>query len=54
MLEHWAWDRPYLAMALTSGFLLIAPLMAIALYDAGTQLAHGARHVSWRHIQASL
>ncbi len=32
LVDH-AWSRPHLAMALTTGFLLVAPFLAIGFYD---------------------
>lgn len=33
LLLDYAWSRPHLAMALTTGFLLFAPFLAIGFYD---------------------
>lgn len=60
-LTHLAWDAPHLAMAITSGFLFVAPLFATVFYF----LSHLREHhhhlpnpllplVSWRHNPASL
>jgi len=33
LLVNFAWDRPHLVMALTVGFLFVAPFLAIGFYD---------------------
>lgn len=60
-LVHGAWDKPHLAMALTSGFLFVAPVLAAVFYCVSHRLEH--RHklpglltplLSWRANPASL
>ena len=46
-LVDWAWTRPHLAMALTSGFLLMAPFLALGFYALSRQLEHRHR-LGWR------
>ena len=45
-LVDWAWTRPHLAMALTSGFLLVAPFLAIGFYALSRHIEHRHR-LSW-------
>lgn len=42
-LLDWAWDRPHLAMALTGGFLLVAPFLAIGFYAISRRNEHRHR-----------
>jgi uncharacterized membrane protein len=51
LLMEYAWPRPHLAMALTSGFVLVSPFLALVFYDlsrrrekAGTRRFEGARN----------
>jgi uncharacterized membrane protein len=37
-LVNWAWGRLHLAMALSTGFLLVAPFLAIVFYDISHRL----------------
>jgi len=60
-LVQWAWSRPHLAMALTSGFLFVAPVLATVFYFLSHRLEHHhklpgplAPLVSWRANPASL
>lgn len=39
-LVHFAWNRVQLAMTLTSGFLLLAPFLAVVFYDLSRQAEH--------------
>jgi uncharacterized membrane protein len=39
-LVHGAWDTPHLAMALTSGFLFVAPVLATVFYCLSHRLEH--------------
>lgn len=39
IMVDWAWNRLHLAMALTTGFLLVAPFLAIVFYDISHRLA---------------
>lgn len=39
-LVHSAWGQPHLAMALTSGFLFVAPLLATVFYCVSHRLEH--------------
>ena len=48
LLVNYAWTWPHLALALTSGFLLLAPFLAIVFYDLGRQMDAGER-VSGMH-----
>lgn len=43
LLVNYAWNWPHLALALTSGFLLVAPFLAIVFYDLSRQLDAGGR-----------
>lgn len=42
-LTSYAWTQVHLAMALTSGFLLLAPFLALGFYDLSRQLDLGLR-----------
>lgn len=60
-LVHGAWDKPHLAMALTSGFLLVAPVLATVFYCVSHRLEHHHQLpgllvplMSWRANPASL
>jgi uncharacterized membrane protein len=60
-LVHGAWSRPHLAMALTSGFLFVAPVLATVFYCVSHRLEHHHRLpnllvplLSWRANPASL
>ncbi len=60
-LVHGAWGRPHLAMALTSGFLFVAPLLATVFYFLSHRLEHHHKLpnlfvplLSWRANPASL
>jgi uncharacterized membrane protein len=60
-LVHGAWDRPHLALALTSGFLFVAPLLATVFYSLSHRLEHQHKLpalwvplMSWRANPASL
>lgn len=55
LLVTYAWTWPHLALALTSGFLLLAPFLALVFYDLSRQLdasktRPGVRHAltAWR------
>ncbi|MEW6119061.1 MAG: DUF2189 domain-containing protein [Pseudomonadota bacterium] len=39
-LVHGAWDKPHLAMALTSGFLFVAPVLATVFYCVSHRIEH--------------
>jgi uncharacterized membrane protein len=43
LLVNYAWTWPHLALSLTSGFLLVAPFLAIVFYDLSRQVDAGAR-----------
>lgn len=43
LVDH-AWSRPHLAMALTTGFLLVAPFLAIGFYELSHRREHSAPH----------
>lgn len=43
-LVHAGWVRPYLAMTMTTGFLLIAPFMALVFHDISKRAEQRARH----------
>ena len=47
-LVSYAWTQVHVAMALTSGFLLLAPFLALGFYDLSRQLDMGLRP-SLRH-----
>lgn len=60
-LVHGAWGIPHLAMALTSGFLFVAPLLATVFYFLSHRLEHHHKLpkmfvplLSWRANPASL
>jgi uncharacterized membrane protein len=60
-LVHGAWTRPHLAMALTSGFLFVAPVLATVFYCLSHRLEHHHKLpglfvplLSWRANPASL
>ena len=60
-LVNGAWDKPHLAMALTSGFLFVAPVLATVFYCVSHRLEHHHKlpHLfvpllSWRANPASL
>jgi len=60
-LVHAAEDKPHLAMALTSGFLFIAPVLATVFYCVSHRLEHHHKLpglfvplLSWRANPASL
>ena len=60
-LVHGAWGKPHLAMALTSGFLFVAPLLATVFYCVSHRLEHHHKLpnlwvplLSWRANPASL
>lgn len=40
-LVHGAWGRPHLAMALASGFLFVAPVLATVFYDLSRRIEAG-------------
>lgn len=52
LLVTYAWSRPHLALALTSGFLLLAPFLALVFYDLSRQLDAGGRPGIWRAVTA--
>jgi len=60
-LVHGAWSKPHLAMALTSGFLFVAPVLATVFYCLSHRLEHHHKLpnlfvplLSWRANPASL
>ncbi len=60
-LVHGAWGKPHLAMALTSGFLFVAPVLATVFYCVSHRLEHHHKLpnllvplLSWRANPASL
>lgn len=60
-LVHGAWSKPHLAMALTSGFLFVAPVLATVFYFISHRLEHHHKLpplfqplLSWRANPASL
>lgn len=60
-LVHGAWGKPHLAMALTSGFLFVAPVLATVFYCVSHRLEHHHRLpslfvplLSWRANPSSL
>ena len=60
-LAHGAWAKPHLAMALTSGFLFVAPVLATVFYCVSHRLEHHHKLpnlfvplLSWRANPASL
>ncbi len=60
-LVHGAWGRPHLAMALASGFLFVAPVLATVFYCVSHRLEHHHKLptlfvplLSWRANPASL
>ena len=60
-LVHGAWVKPHLAMALTSGFIFVAPLLATVFYCVSHRLEHHHKLpnlwvplISWRANPASL
>lgn len=48
LLINFAWSRLHLAMAFTSGFLLMAPFLALLFYDLSRQI-DGGSPLSLRH-----
>lgn len=60
LLVGYAWSQMHVAMALTSGFLLLAPFLALGFYDLSRQLDMGLqpslRHtfLAWRENGASI
>lgn len=48
-LVVWAWRHVPVAMLLTSGFLLVAPFLAIGFYDLSRQLENSAIRPSFMH-----
>jgi uncharacterized membrane protein len=60
-LVHGAWGKPHLAMALISGFLFVAPVLATVFYSVSHRLEHHHKLpnlfvplLSWRTNPASL
>lgn len=60
-LVHSAWDKPHLALAVTSGFLFVAPVLATVFYCLSHRLEHHhklpsvlAPLLAWRANPASL
>lgn len=59
-LVSYAWTQVHLAMALTSGFLLLAPFLALGFYDLSRQLDQGMRpdlrhtFAAWRENGGSI
>jgi uncharacterized membrane protein len=60
-LVQWAWARPHLAMALTSGFLFVGPVLATVFYELSHRLEHHHQAPAfwtpllvWRRNPASL
>lgn len=60
-LVHSAWGKPHLAMALTSGFLFVAPVLATVFYCVSHRLEHHHKLpglfvplLSWRANPSSL
>lgn len=60
-LVHGAWDKPHLALAVTSGFLFVAPVLATVFYCLSHRLEHHhklpgllAPLLAWRANPASL
>ncbi len=60
-LVHGAWNKPHLAMAVTSGFLFVAPVLATVFYCVSHRLEHHHKLpglftplLSWRANPASL
>lgn len=61
LLVHGAWGRTHLAMALTSGFLFVAPVLATVFYCVSHRIEHHHKLpsllvplLSWRANPASL
>lgn len=60
LLLSFAWPRLHLAMALTSGFLLVAPLVALGFYDLSRQIESRAKPslahalTAWRRNSGSV
>ena len=52
LLVNYAWTQMHVAMVLTSGFLLLAPFLALGFYDLSRQLDLGLRP-SLRHTFAA-
>lgn len=59
-LVSYAWTQTHLAMALTSGFLLLAPFLALGFHDLSRQLDQGMRpnlrhtFTAWRENGGSI
>jgi uncharacterized membrane protein len=42
-LVYAGWTEPYIALTLTSGFLLVAPFMAVVFYELSARREHGRK-----------
>ncbi|MBI5461350.1 MAG: DUF2189 domain-containing protein [Gammaproteobacteria bacterium] len=60
LLAGYAWSQVHLAMAMTTGFLLLAPFLAIGFYDLSRQIDAGMRPsirhslIAWRGNASSI
>lgn len=54
VLVDYAWSRLHLAMALTTGFLLVAPFLAIGFYDISRRQENPGRFKPFEGVGANL
>jgi uncharacterized membrane protein len=52
-LIEYAWSRLHLAMALTSGFLLVAPFLAIGFYDLSRRQEYPGRYSPFEGVRGN-
>jgi uncharacterized membrane protein len=54
-LVNYAWSQPHLALTLTTGFLIVAPFLAVVFYDISREMElhkhYRLTHHLWRIIQ---
>lgn len=54
VLVDYAWSRLHLAMALTTGFLLVAPFLAIGFYDLSRRQENPGRYKPFEGLRANI